>query len=88
MSKKREQSSEGERGDGDFVEAAHVAQMFKDIARGSRNWAVLPSFAREALDGLFVALARVLTGDWRRDDHLDDCAISVDRIRKLQRKKP
>jgi hypothetical protein len=85
--KKRELLEERERALGDFGEAAHIAQMFKDIARGSRNWAVLPSFAREALDGLFVALARVLTGDWRFEPHLDECATCVDRIRKLQRKK-
>jgi hypothetical protein len=82
-----------ERTHGDFAETAALAQMFKDVARRSNNWAALPFFLREAIDGLLFKLARLLCGDFAFPDHLDDMIGYLALARKIlakerKRKKP
>jgi hypothetical protein len=78
---------------GDFADVSELAQMFRDVARGSKNWAALPFFLREAIDGLLGKLARLLSGDFAHADHLDDMIGYLALARKLLfprkgRKKP
>lgn len=59
-----------ERGDqyGPFILQAGVAQTFKKAARACPNWYKLQADQREAIEHIFVKLARIITGN---PDHVD-----------------
>jgi len=63
---------------GDFIATASLAQMFKTVARGSRNWDKLPPYRREALEQQFTKIARALEGDPAYPDHWNDNAGYAD----------
>lgn len=59
---------------GDFREVARIAQSLRYIFRSGGNWdnESLSSRQREALDGMAVKIARILSGDPRFADHWND----------------
>jgi hypothetical protein len=60
---------------GDFESTALIAQRFKDVARNTPNWgARLTDVQREALEGVFTKIARILSGDPNHKDHWSDVA--------------
>ena len=84
MSKKTDDlNGERARTHGDFAETAALAQMFKDVARRSKNWALLPFFLREAVDEQLFGLACMLTGDFAFPDHLNDMIRVLALARKI-----
>lgn len=78
-----ERSAERDATHGEFDESARVAQILKGIVRRSRNWAVMPAQAREAIDEICVALAWFLCGDWRFPDHVEAMLRGLEIIRRL-----
>jgi hypothetical protein len=60
---------------GNFDATALIAQRFKDVARNTPNWgAKLTDVQREALEGVFTKIARILSGDPNHKDHWSDVA--------------
>jgi hypothetical protein len=60
---------------GNFEATALIAQRFKDVARNTPNWgAKLTDVQREALEGVFTKVARILSGDPNHKDHWSDIA--------------
>ena len=58
---------------GNFAATALIAQRFKDVGHNTPNWqSVLTDIQREALDGIFVKIARILSGDPNHPDHWRD----------------
>jgi len=58
---------------GDFQATAMIAQRFKDISKSTPNWNVnLTDVQREALEAIFVKIARILSGDPNHPDHWRD----------------
>jgi hypothetical protein len=62
--------AEREHTHGDFAATALIAQRFKDISKSTPNWnGALTDMQREALEGVFVKIARILSGDPNHRDH-------------------
>jgi len=60
---------------GNFDATALIAQRFKDVARNTPNWgAKLTDVQREALEGVFTKIGRILSGDPNHKDHWSDVA--------------
>ena len=60
---------------GNFDATALIAQRFKNVARNTPNWeAKLTDVQREALEGVFTKIARILSGDPGHKDHWSDIA--------------
>jgi hypothetical protein len=60
---------------GNFEITALIAQRFKDVARNTPNWGGrLTDVQREALEGVFTKVARILSGDPNHKDHWSDVA--------------
>lgn len=60
---------------GNFEATALIAQRFKDVARSTPNWgAKLTDVQREALEGVFTKIARILSGNPNQKDHWSDVA--------------
>jgi hypothetical protein len=58
---------------GNFEVTALIAQRFKDAARNTPNWgSKLTDVQREALEGVFTKIARILSGDPNHKDHWSD----------------
>ena len=67
--------AEREHTHGNFEATALIAQRFKDVARNTPNWgAKLTDVQREALEGVFTKVARILSGDPNHKDHWSDVA--------------
>jgi hypothetical protein len=63
---------------GNFEATALIAQRFKDAARNTPNWGgKLTDVQREALEGVFTKVARILSGDPHHKDHWSDIAGSA-----------
>lgn len=60
---------------GNFGATALITQRFKEVARNTPNWqANMTDVQREALEGIFVKIARILSGDPNHPDHWRDIA--------------
>jgi hypothetical protein len=59
---------------GSFQETALLAQLFKRLARQGPGWALMSASGQEAVDAIFVKLARALSGDPTHRDHFLDIA--------------
>jgi hypothetical protein len=67
--------AEREHTHGNFDATALIAQRFKDVARNTPNWGSrLTDVQREALEGVFTKVARILSGDPNHKDHWSDVA--------------
>ena len=65
--------AEREHTHGDFAATAMIAQRFKDVSKSTPNWnANLTDVQRESLEGIFVKIARILSGDPNHPDHWRD----------------
>ena len=65
--------AEREHTHGSFDATALIAQRFKDVGHNTPNWqSVLTDVQRESLDGIFVKVARILSGDPNHKDHWSD----------------
>lgn len=60
---------------GNFSATALIAQRFKEVARNTPNWqSGMTDVQREALEGIFAKIARILSGDPNHKDHWSDIA--------------
>ena len=60
---------------GNFEATALIAQRFKDVSKSTPNWSSkLTDVQREALEGMFTKIARILSGDPNHKDHWSDVA--------------
>ena len=58
---------------GNFQATALIAQRLKDVGHNTPNWqGVLTDVQRESLEGIFVKIARILSGDPNHPDHWRD----------------
>ena len=57
---------------GDFTDDATLAQGFKDLMQGSRNWRAMTPVMREALEHIQTKIARICSGDFNHPDHWKD----------------
>ena len=65
--------AEREHTHGNFAATALIAQRFKDISKSTPNWhGNLTDVQRESLEGIFVKIARILSGDPNHPDHWRD----------------
>lgn len=67
--------AEREHTHGNFDATALIAQRFKDTSKSTPNWnGKLTDVQREALEGMFTKIARILAGDPNHKDHWSDIA--------------
>ena len=67
--------AEREHTHGNFEATALIAQRFKDVSKSTPNWGgKLTDVQREALEGVFTKIARILSGDPNHKDHWSDIA--------------
>ena len=59
---------------GDYREVAIIAQMFREIMRGTTGWSKMNDAQREALDSMASKFGRLGSGDPHFRDHWDDVA--------------
>jgi hypothetical protein len=60
---------------GNFDTTALITQRLKGVARNTPNWGPrLTDVQREALEGVFTKIARILSGDPNHKDHWSDIA--------------
>ncbi len=59
---------------GDYREVAIIAQMFREIMRGTTGWQRMNDAQREALDSMASKFGRLGSGDPHFRDHWDDVA--------------
>ena len=59
---------------GSFMSQALLTQTFKEVAKGSANYAHLAADQKEALDMIFNKIGRLLNGDANYIDHWVDIA--------------
>jgi hypothetical protein len=59
---------------GDFRDTALLVQLFKRLARQEIGWHAMSAVQQEAIDSLFLKLARVLVGNPTHRDHWIDIA--------------
>ena len=65
--------AEREHTHGNFAATALIAQRLKDVGHNTPNWqGVLTDVQRESLEGIFVKIARILSGDPNHPDHWRD----------------
>jgi len=58
---------------GNFAATALITQRLKDVGHNTPNWqSVLTDVQRESLEGIFVKIARILSGDPNHPDHWRD----------------
>jgi len=59
---------------GTYQEVASIAQMFREIMRGTDGWQRMNDAQREALDSMASKFGRIGSGDPHFRDHWDDVA--------------
>jgi len=59
---------------GDYREVAIIAQMFREIMRGTTGWQRMNDAQREALDSMASKFGRLGSGNPNFRDHWDDLA--------------
>lgn len=59
---------------GNYGEVAGIAQMFREIMRGTTGWQRMNDAQREALDSMASKFGRLGSGDPHFRDHWDDLA--------------
>ena len=59
---------------GNYGEVASIAQMFREIMRGTTGWQRMNDAQREALDSMASKFGRIGSGDPHFRDHWDDVA--------------
>ena len=59
---------------GNYGEGASIAQMFREIMRGTTGWQRMNDAQREALDSMASKFGRLGSGDPHFRDHWDDVA--------------
>lgn len=64
--------SEREKTHGSFADVASMSQQLKAAMSMSKNWLVLNSAQREALEYIAMKMARILSGDRNYRDHWQD----------------
>ena len=63
---------EREKTHGSFADVAAMSQQIKAAMSMSKNWLVLNTAQREALEQIAMKIARVLSGDRNYRDHWED----------------
>ena len=63
---------EREKTHGSFADVAAMSQQIKAAMSVSKNWLVLNTAQREALEQIAMKIARVLSGDRNYRDHWED----------------
>jgi hypothetical protein len=66
--------SERQKTHGDYREVAIIAQMFREIMRGTTGWSKMNDAQREALDSMATKFGRLGSGNPNFRDHWDDLA--------------
>ena len=66
--------SERQKTHGTYQEVASIAQMFREIMRGTDGWQRMNDAQREALDSMATKFGRLGSGDPHFRDHWDDLA--------------
>ena len=64
--------SERQETHGDYREVAIIAQLFREIMRGTTGWSKMNDAQREALDSMASKFGRIGSGDPHFRDHWDD----------------
>lgn len=78
-----------DRSHGDFREQFEAAQDLKGVCLNYVNYHYMDPVLREVIDMSLLKLSRILTGDWKFEDHWADLVgydvLGLQRVRELQK---